>query len=94
MLHISRLAEELIVWMSQNFGFIDLSDRYCTGSSIMPQKRNPIASAYIHGCAGAVRQHVAALLDANVADHERSTGPWQIEWITLPEIFCLRHEVL
>lgn len=58
-------------------------------SSTMPQKRNPIASAYIHGCAGAVRQHVAALLDANVADHERSTGPWQIEWITLPEIFCL-----
>jgi 3-carboxy-cis,cis-muconate cycloisomerase len=36
-----------------------------------------------------VRQHVAALLDAMVADHERSTGPWEIEWISLPEIFCL-----
>ncbi len=58
-------------------------------SSTMPQKRNPISSAYIHGCVGVVRQHVAALLDANVADHERSTGPWQIEWIALPEIFCL-----
>ncbi|HNG78189.1 MAG TPA: argininosuccinate lyase, partial [Burkholderiaceae bacterium] len=41
MIHVSRLAEEIVVWMSQNFGFINLSDRYCTGSSIMPQKRNP-----------------------------------------------------
>ena len=58
-------------------------------SSTMPQKRNPISSAYIHGLASSVRYHVAALLDANIADHERSTGPWQIEWISLPEIFCL-----
>jgi 3-carboxy-cis,cis-muconate cycloisomerase len=58
-------------------------------SSTMPQKRNPISSAYIHGIASSVRYHVAALLDANIADHERSTGPWQIEWISLPEIFCL-----
>ncbi len=58
-------------------------------SSTMPQKRNPISSAYIHACAGMVRQHVAALLDAMVADHERSTGPWEIEWIALPEIFVL-----
>jgi 3-carboxy-cis,cis-muconate cycloisomerase len=55
----------------------------------MPQKRNPISSCYIHACISVVRQHVAALLDANVADHERSTGPWEIEWIVLPEIFCL-----
>jgi 3-carboxy-cis,cis-muconate cycloisomerase len=58
-------------------------------SSTMPQKRNPVSSAYIHACAGVVRQHVAALLDAMVADHERSTGPWEIEWIALPEIFVL-----
>ena len=58
-------------------------------SSTMPQKRNPISSAYIHACVGVVRQHVAALLDAMVADHERSTGPWEIEWIVLPEIFAL-----
>jgi 3-carboxy-cis,cis-muconate cycloisomerase len=58
-------------------------------SSTMPQKRNPISSCYIHACISVVRQHVAALLDANVADHERSTGPWEIEWIVLPEIFCL-----
>jgi len=58
-------------------------------SSTMPQKRNPISSVYIHACVGVVRQHIAALLDAMVADHERSTGPWEIEWITLPEIFVL-----
>ena len=58
-------------------------------SSTMPQKRNPISCLYIHACAGVVRQHVAALLDANVADHERSTGPWEIEWLVLPEIFVL-----
>jgi 3-carboxy-cis,cis-muconate cycloisomerase len=58
-------------------------------SSTMPQKRNPISSCYIHACISVVRQHVAALLDANVADHERSTGPWEIEWIVLPEMFCL-----
>src|SRR5262250_1089432 len=58
-------------------------------SSTMPQKRNPIASLYIHSTAAVVRQHVAALLEAAVADHERSTGPWEIEWISLPEIFLL-----
>jgi len=56
-------------------------------SSTMPQKRNPIASSYIHACAAVVRQHAASLLDALVEDHERSTGPWEIEWIALPEIF-------
>ena len=58
-------------------------------SSTMPQKRNPISSCYIHGAISVVRQHAAALIDAMVADHERSTGPWQIEWIVLPEAFCL-----
>ncbi|MBK8766826.1 MAG: adenylosuccinate lyase family protein [Burkholderiaceae bacterium] len=58
-------------------------------SSTMPQKRNPIASCYIHAAISVVRQHAAAMLDAMVADHERSTGPWEIEWIVLPESFCL-----
>ena len=58
-------------------------------SSTMPQKRNPISSCYIHAQISVVRQHAAAMLDAMVADHERSTGPWQIEWIVLPEAFCL-----
>ena len=58
-------------------------------SSTMPQKRNPISCAYISACNGVVRQHAAALLGAAVADFERATGPWEIEWIVLPEIFCL-----
>ena len=57
--------------------------------STMPQKRNPISSCYIHAAISVVRQHAAALMDAMVADHERSTGPWEIEWIVLPEAFCL-----
>jgi 3-carboxy-cis,cis-muconate cycloisomerase len=58
-------------------------------SSTMPQKRNPISCLYIHATAALVRQHAAALLEAAVADHERSTGPWEIEWIALPETFLL-----
>ncbi len=58
-------------------------------SSTMPQKRNPISCNYIIACTAMVRQNVAALLDAMVEDHERSTGPWEIEWIAMPEIFLL-----
>ena len=58
-------------------------------SSTMPQKRNPISSLYIHANTALIRQHAAALFEAAVADHERSTGPWEIEWIALPEIFLL-----
>src|SRR5258705_5792728 len=58
-------------------------------SSTMPQKRNPASSPYIHATAPLPRQHSAALLEAGVADHERSTGPWEIEWIALPETFLL-----
>jgi 3-carboxy-cis,cis-muconate cycloisomerase len=58
-------------------------------SSTMPQKRNPISCVYITATNSLVRQHVAALLDAMVEDHERATGPWEIEWIAVPEIFSL-----
>jgi len=58
-------------------------------SSTMPQKRNPISSVYITAQTAMVRQLVAALLEAMIEDHERSTGPWEIEWIALPEIFML-----
>jgi len=58
-------------------------------SSTMPQKRNPISCNFILACTSVVRQDVAALLEAMVEDHERSTGPWEIEWIALPEIFLL-----
>jgi len=58
-------------------------------SSTMPQKRNPISCLYIHSTAALVRQQAASLMEAAVADHERSTGPWEIEWIALPEVFLL-----
>ncbi|MGH6672984.1 MAG: 3-carboxy-cis,cis-muconate cycloisomerase [Xanthobacteraceae bacterium] len=58
-------------------------------SSTMPQKRNPISSVYVTALTAIVRQQTAALLDAMVEDHERATGPWEIEWIVLPDIFCL-----
>ena len=54
MLDLSRLSEELIIWMSQEFGFIDLPDRFCTGSSIMPQKKNPDSAELIRGKSASV----------------------------------------
>jgi argininosuccinate lyase len=62
MVHVSRLAEEIVLWMSQNFGFIDLADRYCTGSSIMPQKRNPDVAELARGKTGRVVGHLMGLL--------------------------------
>ena len=62
MTHLSRLSEELILWMSPRFGFIDLADRYCTGSSIMPQKKNPDVPELVRGKTGRVNGHLVALL--------------------------------
>jgi len=62
MVHISRLSEELILWMSQSFGFIDLADRFCTGSSIMPQKKNPDVPELARGKTGRVVGHLMALV--------------------------------
>jgi argininosuccinate lyase len=62
MVHISRLSEELILWMSQNFGFIELADRFCTGSSIMPQKKNPDVPELARGKTGRVVGHLVALI--------------------------------
>ena len=62
MVHVSRLAEEIVLWMSQSFGFVDLADRYCTGSSIMPQKRNPDVAELARGKSGRVIGHLVALL--------------------------------
>ena len=58
-------------------------------SSTMPHKRNPISCAYITACSSVVRQHTASLLSAMNADFERATGTWEIEWLVLPEMFCL-----
>ncbi len=62
MVHISRLSEELILWMSQSFGFIDIADRFCTGSSIMPQKKNPDVPELARGKTGRVVGHLMALI--------------------------------
>ncbi|MFA7665842.1 MAG: argininosuccinate lyase, partial [Burkholderiaceae bacterium] len=62
MTHISRLSEELILWMSPRVGFIDLADRFCTGSSIMPQKKNPDVPELARGKTGRVNGHLVALL--------------------------------
>jgi argininosuccinate lyase len=60
--HLSRLAEELVLWCSQEFGFIDLPDGYCTGSSMMPQKKNPDVPELIRGKSGRVFGHLQGML--------------------------------
>jgi argininosuccinate lyase len=62
MVHISRISEELILWMSPRVGFIDLADRFCTGSSIMPQKKNPDVPELARGKSGRVFGHLMGLL--------------------------------
>ena len=62
MVHISRLSEELVLWMSQSFAFIDLADRFCTGSSIMPQKKNPDVPELARGKTGRVVGHLMGLV--------------------------------
>jgi argininosuccinate lyase len=62
MMHLSRFCEEIVIWMNPRFGFIDLADRFCTGSSIMPQKKNPDVAELIRGKTGRVTGHLVALL--------------------------------
>jgi argininosuccinate lyase len=62
MVHVSRLSEELILWMSQSFSFIDLADGFCTGSSIMPQKKNPDVPELARGKTGRVVGHLMGLI--------------------------------
>ena len=62
MMHLSRLSEELVLWMNPRFGFITIADRFCTGSSIMPQKRNPDVPELARGKTGRVYGHLMALL--------------------------------
>ncbi|OHC81416.1 MAG: argininosuccinate lyase [Sideroxydans sp. GWF2_59_14] len=62
MTHLSRLSEELILWMNPRFGFIDIADRFCTGSSIMPQKKNPDVPELVRGKTGRVNGNLVALL--------------------------------
>jgi argininosuccinate lyase len=62
MMHLSRMSEELIIWSSAQFAFIELSDSFCTGSSIMPQKKNPDVPELIRGKSGRIFGHLISLL--------------------------------
>lgn len=62
MMHLSRMSEELVLWTSAQFDFIDLPDRFCTGSSIMPQKKNPDVPELVRGKTGRVYGHMMSLL--------------------------------
>ncbi|HGG59270.1 MAG TPA: argininosuccinate lyase, partial [Gammaproteobacteria bacterium] len=62
MMHLSRMSEELILWASAQFAFIDLPDRFCTGSSIMPQKKNPDVPELVRGKSGRVTGNLISLL--------------------------------
>jgi argininosuccinate lyase len=62
MTHLSRISEELVLWTSAQFNFIDLPDRFCTGSSIMPQKKNPDVPELVRGKVGRVNGHLVSLL--------------------------------
>ncbi len=62
MTHLSRMSEEFILWMNPAFGFIQLADRFCTGSSIMPQKKNPDVPELVRGKTGRVNGHLVSLL--------------------------------
>ncbi len=61
MVHLSRLAEELVLWSNPRFGFVAIADRFCTGSSIMPQKKNPDVAELLRGKSARVAGHVTAL---------------------------------
>ncbi|APX91638.1 argininosuccinate lyase [Halomonas sp. 1513] len=62
LMHLSRMSEELVLWTSAQFDFIDLPDRFCTGSSIMPQKKNPDVPELVRGKSGRVYGHLISLL--------------------------------
>ncbi len=87
---LGKIATDVKLMMQTEVG--EAFEAFAPGrgsSSTMPQKRNPVACNYILACAALVRQQVAALLEAMVEDHERASGPWQIEWVAIPEIFLL-----
>jgi argininosuccinate lyase len=62
MTHLSRACEEFVIWMNPRFRFVELADRFCTGSSIMPQKKNPDVAELVRGKTGRVNGHLVALL--------------------------------
>ncbi|KDQ56047.1 hypothetical protein JAAARDRAFT_195280 [Jaapia argillacea MUCL 33604] len=91
----SKFALDVKLMMQTEVGEVSEHYQHQRGSSsTMPQKRNPISCVYITAMSSTIRQLSAALYDAMVEDHERSTGPWEIEWIVLPQISTLMHATL
>ena len=91
----SKFATDVKLMMQTEIG--EISEPFYPhrgSSSTMPQKRNPISSVYITAMGATVRQLSAALYEAMVEDHERATGPWEIEWMVLPQICTLTHSSL
>jgi len=85
---LAKIATDVMLMMQTEVG--EVFEPFVKGrgsSSTMPQKRNPIACEFIVAAAKIVRQHAGLMLDALVADHERATGPWQLEWAAIPEAF-------
>ena len=87
---LGKIATDVMMMSATEFG--ELSEPFVPGrgaSSTMAQKRNPISSELMLAAAKAVRQHVATMLDGMIHDFERATGPWHLEWVSLPESFLL-----
>jgi len=85
---LAKIATDVMLLMQSEVG--EAFEPFAAGrggSSTMPQKRNPISSELIVALAKVVRQQAGLMLDAMVADHERATGAWQIEWVALPQAF-------
>jgi 3-carboxy-cis,cis-muconate cycloisomerase len=87
---LGKIATDVMLLSSSEFG--EVAEPFVPGrgaSSTMPQKRNAISSELMLAAAKAVRQHVATMLDGMIHDLERATGPWHLEWVSLPESFLL-----
>ena len=85
---LAKIATDVMLMMQTEVG--EAFEPFVPGrgsSSTMPQKRNPIACEFIVALAKVVRQQAGLMLDALAADHERATGPWQLEWVAIPEAF-------
>lgn len=92
---LGKIALDISLMMSNEFA--EVSEPFIQGrgaSSTMPQKRNPISCELISACAKGVRQQAALMADAMIQDFERSTGPWQAEWIAIPQSFALTASAL
>ena len=101
MAHVSRLSEELVIWMSPSFGFVDIADRFCTGSSIMPQKKNPDVPELMRGKTGRVYGDLMAMLTvikgqplAYNKDNQEDKEPLFDAADTLRDVFALLAELL